>query len=78
MLNVMNVAKWQRHSIDEASAYDMHSHVLHRKKSGQTVSNRANNASLGRADTLRHTQPKMPRSDEPNAETITIAGITGA
>jgi len=26
-LNVMNVAKWQSHDIDEASAYDTHSCV---------------------------------------------------
>lgn len=56
MLNVMNVARWQSHGIDKASAYDIHSHVLRRKKSAQTVSNKANNAHLGGADTLRHSQ----------------------
>ena len=31
-LNVMIVAKWLSHGIDEASAYDIQSCVLHRKK----------------------------------------------
>jgi hypothetical protein len=31
-LNVMSVAKWQSHDIDEASAYDIHSQVFAPKK----------------------------------------------
>ena len=31
-LKVMNVAKWQSHDIDEASAYDIHSQVFAPKK----------------------------------------------